>query len=974
MPRIHKIRVANIRYAEDSKRIPDIILDAEQDNLLLVLANGGGKSLLLQLFLQCVLPNCKMGTRRIADMLVNAKFCGHVLVEWLLDGENPNYLLTGFCFTNPSNDNKQIDCFNYTNIYDASNPYDLQHLPLVENQIPISYTSFRKFLSDTKQPRLQTFDTQKPFKDYLSQFHIYAEEWENMRVTNSDEGGVGKFFSNCKTTTQFLENIALPTIERALFENNQEREILVKSFKDHYKQMLEIPVLQKNVEDYSKISDLAEPLIQYVELHHNYQENLDIHHKKIVGLHYFLKQNIEVVKNSIDEINLKIAQYAENSKQCQWKIESYTYFKTRIEKENLNLQREKIENKLIQIQLRLQELTEEDLKFKAFGLYIDILSQRKECQRLEMRLEQLSEKSPELQKQLTQNINCFAYTWKKNHIEIEAQRSESLQSMDSCKIFIQKTEKELVLLNKNEREAFQQKAVLQNWLDAFLKKRQNFSENFNSVEAENPQIAQERLVVETQRLESKNQEFKVESENINVKFIEIQDRIQVIIKQETENLSAQNNFKQKLIAFETESENLLGQLSLHKIISVPDLLLHQNTVQLRLHSLLLKEKDELALVSGQCANVKAKISYVSESNYFVPHPLLLAIKNHLESVGISVVLGTEWLHAQGHFTETQKQTLVKKNPLLPFSFLAENSQIKSIERELLSLDDWEGDFPIVCIARDAANLSVESGTLFEQPYTIFRSETLFKVWNEEAFSAWKESLGRKLQEYTIKEVERQAHYEFLLKLETKINEFYKNYNEKLIAHWKFEIFQLQERFNNFQKEKEEIDTLKATLKIKLKEIENSLVENTKEISNLRFQQREVAEFITFFDLKDEKNSKFEQISSELSLLEEKKLDLENQLKKTQTEYYETKERVKELEVRLLEFDKVKLKYLSGKNILAEENTQEYSHLLNKIETLAESLNSQQQDIVELTKSLEKSLTYLKKDEVRLEEIFGTSTS
>jgi hypothetical protein len=101
MPRISRIRVTNIQYDYAKKQFPDLILDLAEQDALVLLTNGGGKTLLLQLIMQVVLPNERLQGRRIVELLQSSKYTGHVAVEWLLDssGGQKDYVCTGFCFS-----------------------------------------------------------------------------------------------------------------------------------------------------------------------------------------------------------------------------------------------------------------------------------------------------------------------------------------------------------------------------------------------------------------------------------------------------------------------------------------------------------------------------------------------------------------------------------------------------------------------------------------------------------------------------------------------------------------------------------------------------------------------------------------------------------------------------------------------------------------------------------------------------------
>ena len=97
LPKINRFRIVNFRYDDDRKYIANEIYEFDTKNSLINLENGGGKSVILQLALQVVLPNTNMGSRRFSDYFKVGASPTHILVEWKLDGTMGEYLLTGIC-------------------------------------------------------------------------------------------------------------------------------------------------------------------------------------------------------------------------------------------------------------------------------------------------------------------------------------------------------------------------------------------------------------------------------------------------------------------------------------------------------------------------------------------------------------------------------------------------------------------------------------------------------------------------------------------------------------------------------------------------------------------------------------------------------------------------------------------------------------------------------------------------------------
>ena len=102
MPSINRIRVNNIKYNFGTQSYDDFIMKMYGKNTLYDLANGGGKSVLMLLLMQCIIPNCTLDDKQPIEKLFrgNENTCIHSLIEWKLDEcdikEGLRYMTTGF--------------------------------------------------------------------------------------------------------------------------------------------------------------------------------------------------------------------------------------------------------------------------------------------------------------------------------------------------------------------------------------------------------------------------------------------------------------------------------------------------------------------------------------------------------------------------------------------------------------------------------------------------------------------------------------------------------------------------------------------------------------------------------------------------------------------------------------------------------------------------------------------------------------
>ena len=69
MPQINRIRVNNVKYNFGTQFYDDFIMRFNCKNTIYDLANGGGKSLLMLLLMQNMIPNCTLDEKQPIEKL-----------------------------------------------------------------------------------------------------------------------------------------------------------------------------------------------------------------------------------------------------------------------------------------------------------------------------------------------------------------------------------------------------------------------------------------------------------------------------------------------------------------------------------------------------------------------------------------------------------------------------------------------------------------------------------------------------------------------------------------------------------------------------------------------------------------------------------------------------------------------------------------------------------------------------------------
>lgn len=229
MPHINRIRVNNVKYNFGTQAYDDFVMKPFCGNTLYDLANGGGKSVLMLLLLQNVIPNCTLDEKQPIEKLFRSGEGSktiHSLIEWRLDDEDIKngfrYMTTGFCAKKASETEEEskevasIEYFNYCIFYRDYNANDIRNLPLVKDKERITYSGLRRYLRELEKDAsliVKVFDRKGEYQSFISEYGIYESEWEIIRGINKTEGHVRTYFeTNYKTTRKVVEDLLIEEI------------------------------------------------------------------------------------------------------------------------------------------------------------------------------------------------------------------------------------------------------------------------------------------------------------------------------------------------------------------------------------------------------------------------------------------------------------------------------------------------------------------------------------------------------------------------------------------------------------------------------------------------------------------------------------------------------------------------------------------------------------------------------------------
>lgn len=238
MPSINRIRVNNVKYNFGTQQYDDFSMRLYGRNTLYDLANGGGKSILMLLLLQNLIPNCTLDEKQPIEKLFRAG-CGnttiHSLIEWKLDEadikDGYRYMTTGFCARKAKDsadggdvakDTASIEYFNYCIFYREYNRNDIVNLPLSEGSERITYSGLRAYLKELAHRdmslEIRVFDKKGEYQRFISGYGLHESHWEIIRGINKTEGHVRTYFeTNYRTTRKVVEDLLIEEIIEKAF-------------------------------------------------------------------------------------------------------------------------------------------------------------------------------------------------------------------------------------------------------------------------------------------------------------------------------------------------------------------------------------------------------------------------------------------------------------------------------------------------------------------------------------------------------------------------------------------------------------------------------------------------------------------------------------------------------------------------------------------------------------------------------------
>jgi hypothetical protein len=717
MPQINRVRVNNVKYNNGTQTYDDFKMEFSCSNTLYDLANGGGKSLLMLLLLQNLIPNCHLDEKQPIEKLFRGKDSStviHSLIEWRLDDGDKSgykYMVTGFCArkgieTSLNIENKKdtaaFDYFNYCIFYNTYNENDINNLPLQDNKERVTYNGLKKQLRTLQSDNSfvvasDVFENRKgEYQRFISDHGLFESEWEIIRGINKTEGHVrGYFEQNYRTSRKIVEDLLIEKIIQKAFmaktSKVDDEEEMAKNLLDIKDKIIELSKKKSEISKFDRQYDVVNDFIVRTNSLVNVYEEKDIIEASIVKTYNTLESN---VNQRYEELNLtkeETTNINEEDKKAEKNIQTIKLQimknELKITQGELEISESKFENAKLNVNIVDNEINLRQVK----NYFVDYVENKSKHSEIKEVLENIFKAN----ETLTADLNILAYNKKlrdeiklkdlNNNLgqssnkvnELKNKASESTKkervidnNIAVCENSILQSKERLNLLNKSGK-------LLRNQLNIMI--IGDIDGDINRLDADRldslEKIKQNKYLYDS--LLEQNSNFKIDIAKAEVAITSIQNKI-----------VEYNDFTKQYDIDKTKSNKLLEVYEAGDVLSLSNILEH-------------KYKELLGLILAQERELQESVDYFTQLDQDKPMPTtkeILKVKEYInKNYNEDGILGIEYL--QGRSIE-EKETLLSKIPFLPYSVIVTYNFTKLLKDEKFRDCDF-GNYAIPIISLES---------------------------------------------------------------------------------------------------------------------------------------------------------------------------------------------------------------------------------------------------------------------------------
>ncbi|WP_083273740.1 coiled-coil domain-containing protein [Geosporobacter ferrireducens] len=780
MPSISKIRFTNIIYDKGSKRYNDDIFYFDGCNGAFVLENGGGKTVFVQTALQAIIPHSEVAGRKVKETYQLEGSCAHVAIEWILHERPRRYALTAVTlFMTP----KGVDSLRFVHEYGAGDPHSIENIPFTRisesgKKRPSAKEEMNEYYQSMKSRSInaQTFPTISSFEQYIEEkFKIIPAEWRSIAVINKAEGGVDKFFADCVTTGQLVDNLIIPSIEEVMSGSGDKD--FADTFEKQREHFKEYKRLKKQIEECTLIEEKMQRYISVYEKLHDAEHEYTLQKQEGKGLYHMACEERDQNEAELRKLQEQEQQCNEKIQIRKWKEDSLHLLLQEEETQRLKQIYQEKQQEMDQIQKRYDEKAALSQNIKLSDLREKIREEEERQELIQELLAGLDQDTDveELQEKLLQNGRRLKGFYLGQIEELDKRLQQ---------VRIQKSTYE-----KDLREYKQTIQELENKVSKLTYETGQIQGAIHSKEQEMEAHEKELLSnPKTEKIDIKLPEWKERVTELQKLLIGYQEEITLLEERETaleEPLRKKREEQNKVLAqykvmqnrmesLQQKQENILRSLrkTFPQMYTVDNIYLKETLVKGQLSREMEKlraEKEEL-LLRERIA--KRFSDDYRDNQIFTGDANILNIVNRLRSQFGYLKTGTEYVQEAAAALHTSEKVLNEKYPLWATSIVVLESKYEQLFNKLAA-ESHKINQPVFLLSDQ------EAAALVNGKEEKIKDTVIPGFWNEhihqDTFEEWKKKVAIEGEKIERERVEKERQLSHIQTIQDRVYTFLEEY-------------------------------------------------------------------------------------------------------------------------------------------------------------------------------------------------------
>ena len=718
MPKINRVRIVNFSYNNNNRHIIDECFDFYGgENALLSLANGGGKSVLVQAMLQPILPKVSLLGRKFRDFFIAKRTPAYIMIEWKIDDE-AGYLLSGIAIasiashsTDEEEENTDIRYFTFLSAYEEANAFDIKNIPVTEqigSNIRIaSYNKFKELLqkeSRRNQSELFVYDStreeQSQYDKKLNSYSISKEEWKELIVNiNEAEHGVSEVFSECKTSRKVMEQWVIKYIEKVLDKSYDSDVTDHKKLETMMAQVAQSLVDNENyIREYKAIEGFNQELDNIYNDAKVVLSNLDNEDR----LKKDISEGYQVLKNEEQRLEQELIDIVNRLKELNDEFELIALEEKSQEIYKYTEEVEIVDERLMDLDeaVKKQKSILEDKKYKldlqkAAEKFGKVLEKQKAIAELQQRLDNASKDQENLLKNLNQIKYSLKIAYNNQVIGIKKEIEDANIKVNGIMDDIEKNKIEYTECQTQIERFNKEIGSVETEISNFENEEPGILESLNIQIYRNPFIKEldqqdtikvkALLLKEYQELEVLLDESRINAEKLKETLNELGQRKEELTKKYTELKVAESEIASRIGIYKDEKQKVLEALKRLDINS--DYLFDSDYLAKAAKEYLNDWENKAHHLKMEINELDKQIHGIEKGVSYLPASFVALLEEH----NLPCYTGEKYLR---EIYEEDKKRLITSNPLLPYALIATEKEIALIE-QLASDTELSQIIPII---------------------------------------------------------------------------------------------------------------------------------------------------------------------------------------------------------------------------------------------------------------------------------------